>query len=70
MVHSIWPRQRREDAMAATYNAQDFVGLQRELGMLAKYVVEMGGDIELFEISMRIRRGRAAFRWRGRTCVG
>ena len=54
MVHQVWPRQRREDAMAATYNAQDFVGLQRELGMLAKYVVEMGGDIELFEISMRI----------------
>jgi hypothetical protein len=54
LVHQIWPRQRRDDAMAATYNAQDFVGLQRELGQLAKYVVEMGGDIDLFEISMRI----------------
>jgi hypothetical protein len=54
MVHQVWPRQRREDAMAATYNAQDFVGLQRELGLLARYVAEMGGDIELFEIAMRI----------------
>ena len=54
MVHQVWPRLRRDDAMAATYNAQDFVGLQRELGQLARYVVEMGGDIELFEISMRI----------------
>lgn len=54
LVHQIWPRLRRDDAMAATYNAQDFVGLQRELGLLARYVVDMGGDIELFEISMRI----------------
>jgi len=54
LVHQIWPRQRRDDAMAATYNAQDFVGVQRELGQLAKYVVEMGGDIDMFEISMRI----------------
>ena len=54
LVHQIWPRLRLDDALAATYNAQDFVGLQRELGLLAKYVVEMGGDIELFEVSMRI----------------
>jgi hypothetical protein len=54
MVHQIWPRLRREDAMAATYTAQDFVGLQRELGLLAKYVVEMGGDMELYEIALRI----------------
>ena len=54
LVHQIWPRLRREDAMAATYTAQDFVGLQRELGLLAKYVVEMGGDLELFEIALRI----------------
>ena len=28
--------------------------IQRDLGQMAKYAVEMGGDIELFEISMRI----------------
>ncbi len=54
LVHQIWPRLRREDAMASTYSAQDFVALQRELGLRARYVSEMGGDIELFEISLRI----------------
>jgi hypothetical protein len=54
MVHQIWPRLKRDDAVAATYGAQDVVGLQRELGTLARYVVEMGGDIELFEIALRI----------------
>ena len=35
-------------------NRSDVVGFQRELGTLAKYVVDMGGDIELFEVSTRV----------------
>jgi hypothetical protein len=54
MVHQVWPFLKREDAVGATYNAQDLVVLQRELGILAKYIVEMGADIELFEIAERI----------------
>ena len=38
----------------SSYNAQDLVVLQRELGVLAKYVVDMGAEIELFEIAERI----------------
>ncbi len=54
LVHQIWPRLKRDDAVAANYNAQDLVSLQRELGLLARYIVEMGGEIELFEIALRI----------------
>jgi hypothetical protein len=54
LVHQIWPFQKREDAVGANYNAQDLVVVQRELGVLARYIVEMGADIEFFEIAERI----------------
>jgi len=54
LVHQIWPTQRRDDAMAATYSAPEWVEEQRQLGQLARYTIEMGGDIALFETAMRI----------------
>ncbi len=54
LVHQVWPFLKREDAVGASYNAQDLVVVQRELGVLAKYIVDMGADIELFEIAERI----------------
>ena len=54
LVHQIWPRVSRDDAVAGNYSAKDLVAVQRDLGMLAKYVVDMGGDIELFELALRI----------------
>jgi hypothetical protein len=53
-VHQIWPIQRREDAMAATYTAPEWAAQQRQLGQLARYTIEMGGTIALFETAMRI----------------
>lgn len=52
-VHQPWPSTRRKDAMASAYSAQEWVHLQRELGQLAAYTVEMGGDIGLFETASR-----------------
>jgi hypothetical protein len=54
LVHQIWPSKLREDAVAASYTAGNMVRIQRELGQIARYTVEMGADIELFEIAMRI----------------
>jgi hypothetical protein len=54
MVHQIWPSSKREDAAAQTYVAENLVALQRSLGTLARYTVEMGIDIEIFELAMRI----------------
>lgn len=53
-VHQIWPVNKREDAMATTYSAVEMVRVQRELGHIARHIVEMGGHISLFETSMRI----------------
>ena len=54
LVHQIWPSAKREDAAAQTYTAENLTSLQRSLGKLARYTVEMGGDVELFELAMRI----------------
>lgn len=54
LVHQIWLGDRRNDALAATYSAEDLVVVQRDIGRLAQYTVEMGGDIDLLETALRI----------------
>ena len=54
MVHQIWLGDRRDDAVAAHYSAEDLVLVQRDIGRLAIYTVEMGGAIELLDLSLRI----------------
>lgn len=54
LVHQIWPGSKRQDASAESYTADEMVRIQRDVGKIAKYTVEMGGDIELFELAMRI----------------
>ena len=53
-VHQIWLGDRREDAAAAVYSAEDLVIVQRDIGRLAQYTAEMGGAVELLEVSLRI----------------
>lgn len=54
LVHQIWPGGKRYDASGETYTAEELVRIQRDVGRIARYVVEMGGDIELFELAMKI----------------
>ena len=54
MVHQIWLGDRRDDPTAAKYSAEDLVVVQRDIGRLAQYTVEMGGGIDLLEIALRI----------------
>ena len=54
LVHQIWLGDRRSDAVAASYSAEDLVLVQRDIGRLAQYTVEMGGDIDLLETALRI----------------
>ena len=49
LVHQIWLGDRRDDPTAATYSAEDLVLVQRDIGRLAQYTVEMGGSIDLLE---------------------
>lgn len=54
LVHQIWPSSKRDDAAAQTYTAENLVSLQRSLGTIARFTTEMGVDIELFELALRI----------------
>lgn len=53
-VHQIWLGDRRDDAAAATYSAEDLALVQRDIGKIAQYTIEMGGTIELLEVALRI----------------
>jgi hypothetical protein len=54
MVHQIWLGDRREDPTAGSYSAEDLVLVQRDIGRLAKYTIEMGGTGDLLEVALRI----------------
>ncbi len=53
-VHEIWLGDRREDATASNYSAEDLALVQRDIGRLAQYTVEMGGSIDLLETALQI----------------
>ncbi len=54
LVHQIWLGDRREDAVAANYTAEDLVVVQRDIGAVLQYTTEMGGDVELVALSLRV----------------
>lgn len=54
LVHQIWLGDRREDAVASNYTAEDLVVVQRDIGSILRYTVEMGGDPELVELSLKV----------------
>jgi hypothetical protein len=53
LVHQIWLGDRREDAVAASYSAEDLVVVQRDIGSIVQYTMEMGGDMELVQLSLK-----------------
>lgn len=53
-VHQIWLGDRRDDPTAADYSAEDLVLVQRDIGKLAQYTIEMGASIEVLDIALRI----------------
>ncbi len=54
LVHQIWLGDRRDDAVAASYTAEDLEVVQRDIGSIMQYTVEMGGDIELVALSLKV----------------
>jgi hypothetical protein len=54
MVHQIWLGDRRDDPTAANYSAEDLVLVQRDIGSLAEYTVDMGGSVALLKLALRI----------------
>jgi hypothetical protein len=53
-VHGIWFGDRRHNARAASYSADDLAVLQHDVGLLAQYTVRMGGSIDLLETAARV----------------
>jgi hypothetical protein len=54
LVHQIWLGDRRDDAIAANYSAEDLMLVQRDIGRLTRFTIDMGGDVELLETALRI----------------
>jgi hypothetical protein len=54
LVHQIWLGDRRDDATAATYSAEDIMVIQRDIGRLVQFTAEMGGGADLIETALRI----------------
>jgi hypothetical protein len=53
-VHQIWMGDRADDAKAASYNAQDMMIVERDIGRLAKYTFDMGGAGDLLSLSLSV----------------
>src|SRR5215210_4937870 len=54
LVHQIWLGDRRDDATAASYSAEDVSLVQRDIGRMVKFVQEMGGNFDLLEAMLRV----------------
>src|SRR5258705_4620108 len=54
MVHQIWLGGKRKGALAASYSAEELTLVQRDIGSLARYTIEMGGEIQLIETSLKV----------------
>ena len=54
LVHQIWLGKKRKQALESSYSAEELNIVQRDIGKLAQYTVEMGGGVELLETALRI----------------
>lgn len=53
-VHQIWMGDRADDAKAASYSAQDLMIVERDIGRLAKYTFDMGGNGDLLSLALSV----------------
>src|SRR5215470_379323 len=53
-VHQIWMGDRADDAKAASYNAQDLMIVERDIGRLAKFTFDMGGTGDLLLLALNV----------------
>jgi hypothetical protein len=54
LVHQIWLGKKRKNALDSSYSAEELNLVQRDIGRLAQYTIEMGGGIDLLETALRI----------------
>jgi hypothetical protein len=54
LVHQIWLGKKRKQALESSYSAEELNIVQRDIGRLAQYTMEMGGSGDLLETALRI----------------
>jgi hypothetical protein len=54
LVHQIWLGKKRKRALESSYSAEELNVVQRDIGRLVQYTIEMGGSGELLETALRI----------------
>jgi len=54
LVHQIWLGGKSKRARETSYSAEELRLVQRDIGSLARYTIEMGGDIQLIETALRV----------------
>jgi hypothetical protein len=54
LVHQIWLGSKAKRALESSYSAQELGTVQRDVGSLARYTIEMGGGIELLETALQV----------------
>jgi hypothetical protein len=54
LVHMIWLGDKHDRARQATYSAEELGLVQQDIGSIARYTMEMGGNIELLETALRV----------------
>jgi hypothetical protein len=54
LVHQIWLGSKSKRALESSYSAEELGLVQRDIGSLARYTIEMGGGVELIETALRV----------------
>ncbi|MEA2939087.1 MAG: hypothetical protein QOC56_2591 [Alphaproteobacteria bacterium] len=54
LVHQIWLGSKSKRALESSYSADELGLVQRDIGRLARYTIEMGGGIELLETALQV----------------
>jgi hypothetical protein len=54
LVHQIWLGGKNKQALLSTYSAKELGVVQRDIGRLARYTIEMGGEIELLDKALEV----------------
>src|SRR6185295_10890983 len=54
LVHEIWLGSKAKHALDQSYTAEELSLVQRDIGSLARYTIEMGAGIELLETALRV----------------
>jgi hypothetical protein len=54
LVHQIWLGTKRKQALELSYTAEELNIVQRDIGRLTQYTIEMGGSADLIETALRV----------------